>query len=130
MSFPIVYQKDSMQCGIACLAAVSEYYGKKYSLNFLENFCFATTEGVSLKGLEEAAQILGFRTHAGKVPLHSLKKLPLPCILHWNQNHFVVLYKITKKGNLFHIADPGRGLISYSLSPLFFEWTQLNYFYR
>ena len=115
MSFPIVYQKDSMQCGIACLAAVSEYYGKKYSLNFLENFCFATTEGVSLKGLEEAAQILGFRTHAGKVPLHSLKKLPLPCILHWNQNHFVVLYKIAKKGNLFHIADPGRGLISYSL---------------
>ena len=120
MSFPIVYQKDSMQCGIACLAAVSEYYGKKYSLNFLENFCFATTEGVSLKGLEEAAQILGFRTHAGKVPLHSLKKLPLPCILHWNQNHFVVLYKITKKGNLFHIADPGRGLMSYSLE----EFTQ------
>lgn len=122
MSFPIVYQKDCMQCGIACLATISEYFGKKYSLNFLEHFCFATTEGVSLKGIEEAAQILGFRTHAGKISLQSFKHLPLPCILHWNQNHFVVLYKINKKGNRFYIADPGNGRMSYSLEEFIRCW--------
>lgn len=122
MKFPIVYQKDCMQCGIACLAAISEYYGIKYSLNFLERFCFVTTEGVSLKGLEDAAQILGFKTHAGKLTLQSLTHLPLPCILHWNQNHFVVLYKINKKGNCFYISDPGIGRRSYTLEEFVHGW--------
>lgn len=122
MRFPIVYQKDCMQCGIACLAAISQYYGIKYSLNFLEQFCFVTTEGVSLKGLEDAAHTLGFKTHAGKLSLQNLKHLPLPCILHWNRNHFVVLYKINKKGNRFYISDPGKGRRTYTLEEFIHSW--------
>jgi ATP-binding cassette subfamily B protein len=122
MNFPIVFQKDCMQCGIACLAAISEYFGKKYSLGFLEQFCFATTEGVSLKGISEAAQSLGFKTYAGRVSLSSLRHLPLPCIIHWNQNHFVIVYKISNDGSKYYIADPGNGLITCSSEEFQKSW--------
>jgi ATP-binding cassette subfamily B protein len=100
-----------MQCGIACLAMVTAYYGKAYSLDELSRYCFATTEGVSLLGISEAAGKLGLHTSCGRLTANVLRKAMLPCILHWNQNHFVVLYKI-KRGR-FYIADPGKGLVTY-----------------
>ncbi|MDR0891961.1 MAG: peptidase domain-containing ABC transporter [Mediterranea sp.] len=109
--FPLIPQHDSMQCGIACLAMVTAYYGKAYSLDELSRYCFATTEGVSLLGISEAAGKLGLHTSCGRLTANVLRKAMLPCILHWNQNHFVVLYKI-KRGR-FYIADPGKGLVTY-----------------
>ena len=111
--FSTYLQHDSMQCGITCLQMICKYYGKEYSLESLSRYCFATTEGVSLLGISEAANKLGLHTICGRVTMEQLPQAPLPCILHWSQNHFVVLYQI-KKGKKFHIADPGKGLVTYT----------------
>ena len=125
--FPYVKQKDSMQCGIACLAMICNYWGRAYSIDTLSKYCFATTNGVSMLGISEAAMELGFTTTAKCLNLKQLSDVQVPCILHWNQNHFVVLYKV--KGNKkFYIADPGKGRIAYSLSEFKSHWisTQLK----
>lgn len=122
MRFPVVIQKDSMQCGVACLSMICEHFGKKYSLSFLEKFCFSTSEGVSLKGIGEAAGALGIETRGGLVTIESLERLPLPCVLHWNQNHFVVLYEISRKGRRYLISDPGKGHVSYDKSEFCDRW--------
>jgi ATP-binding cassette subfamily B protein len=96
-----------MQCGVAALSMVCRYYGREYSTKYLEKYCRSTTEGVSLKGLSDAADELGFEAVAVKISINNLERCPLPVILHWNQNHFVVLYKI--KRNRYYIADPGKG---------------------
>ncbi len=111
--FPYIRQHDAMQCGVACLGMVCEYYGKEYSLMQLERVCAMTKRGVSLLNISEAAQNLGFHTIAGRYTLNQLCHSVLPCILHWNQNHFVVLYK-TKGTKAFYIADPAKGLLKFS----------------
>lgn len=118
--FPWVMQKDAMQCGIACLAMVCRYFGRDYSLAALSEICFATTQGVSLLGMKEAAGQLGFDTAALRLPAQSLADQPLPCILHWNQEHFVVLYKI-RKGR-YYVADPGKGRIRYTEAEFCRHW--------
>lgn len=115
-------QHDSMQCGIACLAMLCRHYGKRYSMAALSHYCFATTEGVSMLGISEAAQELGFRTFSGRMTTVSLAEAVLPCILHWNQNHFVVLHKVTGKGRKFHVADPGKGFIKYTKEEFEQHW--------
>lgn len=107
-----VRQLDSMQCGVACLSMICNHYGKNISVLTLSTICFASNEGVSLKGLSEAATLLGFNTYSCRVSISDLSESNIPCILHWNQKHFVVLYKI--KNNHYYIADPGRGEIIYS----------------
>ena len=111
--FPFYKQHDSMQCGITCLQMICKYYGKEYSLKSLSRYCFATTEGVSMLGILEAANMLGLHTICGRVTMEQLPQAPLPCILHWSQNHFVILYKI-KNNKKFYIADPGKGLVTYT----------------
>lgn len=113
MGFKFVKQHDAMQCGIACLAMICLHYKKRYSLDVLSHICYATTKGVSLLGISEAASKLGFSTSAKRITIKQLEHFYKPCILHWNQNHFVVLYKM-KSCNKFYIADPGKGLITYS----------------
>lgn len=119
--FRVGFQHDSMQCGIACLQMVCKYFGREYSLDSLSKLCFATTEGVSLLGINEAANTLGLHTTSARVTTAVLSDVPLPCILHWNQNHFVVLYKV-KNGKKFYIADPGKGLITYRLDEFKQHW--------
>lgn len=109
--FPFYSQLDSMDCGPTCLRMVAKFYGRSYSLPFLREKCYIDKEGVSLKGISEAAELIGFRTVAVKVPLIDknsdapcLADAPLPAIVHWNQNHFVVIYKVSKT-NVW-IADP------------------------
>jgi ATP-binding cassette subfamily B protein len=98
---------------------VSEFYGKKIDLDFLREQCYITREGVSLLGISQAAEAIGFRTLMVKIGLDSLMEdVPMPVILHWNQEHFVVLYQIKARGRiwgkaagpLFVIADPAHGL--------------------
>ena len=110
-----------MQCGIACLQMICSYYGKNYSQKSLSNYCHATTEGVSLLTISKAAEKLGLLTFSCKSTIRQLSEISLPCILHWNQNHFVVLYKI-KNGKKFYIADPGYGLITYSFEEFSKYW--------
>ena len=94
---------------------------KEFSIETLSRYCFATTEGVSLYGISEAAGKLGLRSICGRVSMEQMQEAPLPCILHWNQNHFVVLYRI-KKGKKFYIADPGKGLVSYNRKEFAEHW--------
>lgn len=89
MSFPITFQHDSMQCGIACLQMICKHFGREYSLDFLSKLCFATNEGVSLLGIDDAANKLGLKTLCVKASMDELDKISLPAILHWNQKHFV-----------------------------------------
>ena len=117
----VVHQHDSMQCGITCLQMICRFFGREYSLDSLSKICFATTEGVSMLGINEAARILGFQTVSARATIEELSETPLPCILHWNQNHFVVLYKV-KKGKEFYIADPGKGKITYNLEEFRRHW--------
>lgn len=100
-----------MDCGPTCLRMVAKYYGESFSLQYLRDKCYITREGVSLRGISEAAETIGFRTLAVKVPyeggkeMPSLLTAPMPVIAHWNQNHFVVIYKATK--DYVWLADPG-----------------------
>ncbi len=103
-----------MQCGISCISMICRYYGKNFSLQYLESHCHPTKEGVSLKSIADLSDFLHIEYTAAKVRMEDLGKCPLPCILHWNQNHFVVLYKVDRGGKRFWIADPGKG--KYKLS--------------
>lgn len=127
--FETVFQYDSMDCGPACLCMISGYYGKNYSLDSLRKKSILTKQGVSLYGLSEAAESIGFRTIAVRVDIDDLLELPLPCIIHWNQNHFVVLYKIGKKRKKteLYVADPGIGKVAYSIEDFCCSWISTNH---
>ena len=114
-SFPLTIQHDSMQCGVACIQMGCKHYGKNYSLDSLSLYCYHTTQGVSMQGLCDATIKIGFQTLCGRTTLNAFQESPLPCILHWNQNHFIVLYKIQVKNKktIYHIADPNIGLCQY-----------------
>ena len=112
-SFPIIMQHDSMQCGVVCLTMICNYFFKDISIEYISEQCFATTEGVSLLAIDKIASKLGVRTISGRMSVNSINNIENPCILHWNQNHFVVLYKVKK--NRFYIADPAKGLVKYNL---------------
>ena len=120
--FKVYLQHDSMECGMTCLRMVCKHYGAEYSSEYLSRLCFATNEGVSLLGMSEAAERLGLHTICGRLGLEQLRNMPLPCILHWNQNHFVVLYRISKNGKKFYIADPGKGLLTRSIKDMEEHW--------
>lgn len=107
-------QLDSRDCGPTCLRMVAKHYGKNYSLQRLREKSFITREGVSLLGISEAAEQIGFRSIGVSINwLQLATEAPLPCIVHWRQNHFVVVYKISKK-NIVSVADPAHGLVKYT----------------
>ena len=120
-NFTFTHQHDSMQCGVACLQMICKCFGREYTMDSLSKLCFATTEGVSMLGINEGANILGLHTISTKTTISMLGEASLPCILHWNQNHFVVLYKV-KKGKKFYVADPGKGLVTYGLEEFKQHW--------
>lgn len=110
--FPHYIQLDSMDCGPTCLRMITKFYGRSYSLQYLREHAFITREGVSMLGISDAAEQIGFRTMGVRVTLEQLNtELPLPCILHWNQRHFVVCYKI--KNGKYYIADPASKRLVY-----------------
>ncbi len=119
-----------MQCGLACLQMICDFFGTNYSLETISRYCFATTEGTSLRSINEAALKLGFHTIIGKVTVSQLKEASLPCILYWNQKHFIILYDIKrrKKKSIYDIADPSKGLLKYTEEE--FEENWLNTFVK
>lgn len=119
--FRFVRQQDSMECGVACLKMICQYYGNYTDMKTLNEVCCPTTEGVSLLGINHAAQKIGFTTFIGKVGLDSLCRENLPAILHWNQNHFVVLYKVKDQAK-FYIADPAKGIVICDINEIRRHW--------
>ncbi len=100
-----------MDCGPSCLRMIAAFYGKTYSLQKLRELAHITREGVSLLGLSEAAEAIGFRTIGARITLEQLLEAPKPCVVHWDQDHFVVVYKI-RKGKIY-VSDPAFGLVEY-----------------
>lgn len=123
---PLTLQHDAMQCGIACLSMVFGHYGRNYSIEYLEQFAQADSEGMSLLGLAQTAEKLGLHAVSGRSNIMALKNAPLPAILHWNQNHYVVLDKISRNGKKFRILDPGAGAISYTEDEFKKGWISTN----
>jgi ATP-binding cassette subfamily B protein len=109
-----------MDCGPTCLRMVAKYYGRNYSLQRLRELCQINREGVSLLGISEAAEKIGFRSSGVKLHLEQLEEAELPCVLHWRQNHFVVLYRIKKE--IYYVADPAKGLIAYTKKEFTKNW--------
>ena len=130
MGFPFYKQLDAMDCGPSCLRMIARFYGKNYTLENLRERCFLSRSGVSMLGISDAAESIGFRTIGVTVNYQQLSnEIPLPCIVHWKQNHFVVVYKILRKKSIFgkenhiiYVADPGHGLISYSKEEFMDGW--------
>jgi ATP-binding cassette subfamily B protein len=120
MAFVFYKQPDQMDCGPTCLRMVAKHYGKNFSLQRLRQIAGINRDGVSLLGISEAAETIGFRTTGVKISIGDLKGLELPCILHWKQSHFVVLYKI--KRSIYYIADPAKGLITYDETEFLKNW--------
>lgn len=127
MSFPHYTQLDMMDCGPTCLRIIARLYGRCYSLQFLRERCHISREGVSLLGISDAAESIGFRTIGVKISWEQLRdEVQLPCIVHWNQLHFVVVYKIKKeKGGFFiYVSDPAVGLLKYEETQFLRAWVQ------
>ena len=141
-SFPFFKQPDSKDCGPTCLKIIAKHYGKTLNIQNLRQLSETTREGSNLLSLSEAAEQIGFRTLGVKLSLEKLTEAPLPCILHWNNNHYVVLYKV--KGNrkwvkgknspssithypsTYSISDPAHGLIEYNQEDFLKCWIGNN----
>lgn len=125
MIFPHFHQPDLMLCGPTCLRMIAKHYGRSISLEKLQHLSEATRLGSSLQNIADAAENIGFRTLGVKIDFKKLEEdAPLPCIVHWNQNHFVVIYKI-KKGTVY-VADPAHGLLKYSVKEFISHWIGNN----
>ena len=120
MQFPLYRQRDSLLCGITSLQMICKHYRACLTPDYLQKLCQEGSEGISLATLKFGAEHLGFKCLCGLSDLEELSK-SLPCILHWNQNHFVVLYKV-KNGKTFYIADPAKGLVKYNLEEFKKHW--------
>jgi len=127
--FPHYLQPDAMDCGPTCLRIVAKHFGRHYNLETLRNLTWKTREGVSLLTISDAAEKIGFRSQGARLSIEKLAEIPLPAIIHWNQYHFVVLYKIKKaksffssssplgggrEGAIYYISDPAHGLVTYN----------------
>lgn len=124
--FTLVRQRDAKDCGPSCLAMIVKHYGGSFNINSIRTDCALIREGVSLLGISKAAEELGFKSVGGRLSFSSLaSEALLPCIVHWSQNHFVVVYKVKnqKKGDCtIYVADPGKGLVSYTKEEFCEHW--------
>ena len=125
MPFPHDIQSNIMDCGATCVRIIGRYYGKAFPLPYLRDITYTGREGASMEGLSKGAEVLGFRTMGVKIDFNKLRKeAPLPLIAHWNQRHFVVVYKITK--NKVFISDPGNSLLTYTHEQFIKQWVGNN----
>lgn len=121
--FPHYKQPDKKDCGPTCLKIIAKHYGKLLNIQKLRELSETSREGSNLLFLSEAAEKIGFRTIGVKLNINKLEEAPLPCILHWNKVHYVVLYKIKRK---YFISDPAIGLLEYTKSEFLKFWIGNN----
>jgi ATP-binding cassette subfamily B protein len=142
--FPFYKQPDSKDCGPTCLKIIAKFYGKNIPLQQIRNLSETTREGSSLLGLSDAAENLGFRSLGVQVDFNTfVEEVPLPCIVHWNKQHFVVVYEIKNHGKrkksqgknpstnnyqptTIRVSDPSYGLITYTKKEFIKSWIGEN----
>ena len=131
--FPNYLQTESKDCGPTCLKIIAKYYGKILKIQDLRVYSETNRDGSNLLMLSDAAEKIGFRTIGAKLSIEKLQEVPLPCILHWNKGHYVVLYKIrcsklrvAKKQQVFSISDPAIGHIEYTTEEFLKFWIGNN----
>ena len=122
--FPSYIQTESKDCGPTCIKIIAKHFKRTLSIQELRSLSETTREGSSLFNLSDAAESIGFRTLGVKVSYDEFKKAVFPCIVHWNNNHYVVVYKIKK--DIVYVSDPGHGLITYSKSDFIKFWIGNN----
>lgn len=117
-SFPNERQLDRMDCGAACLKMIAKYFGKYYSLQFFRDQCGVTKEGASMLDLSYAAERVGLRTLSITCTLEEW--VPFPAIIHWNNDHYIVVYKVSK--TTVYVSDPAKGYVNYTLAEFDKKW--------
>lgn len=122
--FPFYKQADAKDCGPTCIKIISKFYGRLLNIQKLRVLSETTRIGSNLKNIANAAEKIGFRSMAVKIDYKKLLEAPLPCIIHWNKTHFIVLYKI--KGDTCYVSDPGFGLLTYSKKEFIEGWIGKN----
>ncbi|MCK5463141.1 MAG: peptidase domain-containing ABC transporter [Bacteroidales bacterium] len=124
-SFPFYKQLDAMDCGPSCLRMIAKFYGKSYSLHTLREKSYLSRDGVSMMGISEAAESIGFRTMGVSLtPEKLFSTAPLPLVVHWKQNHFVVVYKVAR--DTVFVADPAFGLVKYTKTEFLKNWISVQ----
>ena len=124
-SFPFYKQLDAMDCGPSCLRMIAKFYGKSYSLQTLREKSYLSRDGVSMMGISEAAESIGLRTMGVSLtPEKLFSTAPLPLVVHWKQNHFVVVYKVSR--DTVFVADPAFGLVKYSKAEFLKNWISVQ----
>lgn len=122
--FPIYYQRTSFDCGPACLKMISDFHKNK-TINILNGYCTPAITGTSIKNLSNAAEKMGYRALAIKIPFSKLiSHVPLPVIAFWKNHHFLIIYYISKK--IIYIADPNIGLSKYNYGEFLDKWVLDN----
>jgi ATP-binding cassette subfamily B protein len=121
LKFPHEFQLDTKDCGPTCIKIIAKFYGRFYSLSYLRDLCGITREGVSFLDISDACESISLRTKCIKIDFDTLQTIPLPCIVHWKDSHFVVVYKATKK-QVF-VSDPAKGLLKYSVNDFKEGWS-------
>ena len=122
--FPQYLQTEGKDCGPTCIKIIAKHYGKTINTQQLRTLSETTREGSSLLGLSEAVESIGFRSLGVKLSYTKLSEAALPCIVHWDNNHYVVVYKIKK--DKIYISDPGHGLIKYTKEEFIKFWIGNN----
>ncbi len=124
MAFRHYFQHDAMLCGAACLQMVAKHFGREYSQAYLGQLCATGSQGVSMLGLSTAATAIGLSPVCARVKAEKLKYAPVPCILHWDTSHFVVLYAVRRKKreSRYYIADPAKGLVAFTEEEMGKHW--------
>ncbi len=121
----LIKQTDTMNCGSTCLSMVSQFHGRSYSQEFLNKLCALGKKGISLLNISKAAEKIGFRTLGVKLSVEDLfSKAPMPCILHWDNQHYVVAYGASR--NKIQIADPQHGKTSLNTKELLQHWKKTD----
>ncbi|MFD0992172.1 peptidase domain-containing ABC transporter [Tenacibaculum geojense] len=122
--FPHYKQTESKDCGPTCIKIIAKYYGKMINTQQLRRLSETTREGSSLLGLSEAVESIGLKSLGMQLCFNKLKEAPLPCIIHWNKNHYVVVYEIRK--DKVYISDPAHGRIVLSKEEFINHWIDNN----
>ena len=116
-----ILQIDEMDCGAACLGMICRHFGRKVSLARIRQLCHTATDGTSLKAISRAASELGLASRALKISLRNLSLMPLPAIVHWEGNHWIVLYEVNEQ--FVRVADPAFGLRKLPRREFETKWT-------
>jgi ATP-binding cassette, subfamily B, bacterial len=119
-AFPIILQDHIIQCGPVCLQMIAKYHGQNIELIELETLTRMNDNGTTILNLNQAAESIGFKSCAVKISFEELTIAPLPAIAHWNNNHFLVVYKANK--DTVWVADPKSGKKIYTRKAFCDNW--------